>query len=226
MTSQASTPIYASFPSDKLTIGAGVAIFHLATARVVLCYHSRDHYWFLPKGRKNANEDVRHAAEREGFEESGYRNRLLPLPLEHRQTDPDEGHQPFVTEAVWIQLMPLSPTKQYMLSWFVAETVPEEVEASYDGLQGRLYTPPPRFPESMTLTQRIALDQPSSAEVYQPLWHEGTGVDEEELLYKSHLLPIDEARRRLAGSIMEDVVKKGWEAVQLKMRIEAEAVVG
>lgn len=34
-----------------------------------MCWHSRDKYWFLPKGRRNASEDAGRAAEREGFEE-------------------------------------------------------------------------------------------------------------------------------------------------------------
>lgn len=62
-------PVVANFASDRITFGAGVAIFHLATARVVVCYHSRDHYWFLPKGRRNAGEETMRTAEREGFEE-------------------------------------------------------------------------------------------------------------------------------------------------------------
>ena len=36
MPPQTSPPLYANFPSSKLTIGAGVAIFHLATERVVV----------------------------------------------------------------------------------------------------------------------------------------------------------------------------------------------
>ena len=62
-------PVVASFDSEHLTIGAGVAIFHLASSRVVLCYHSVHKYWFLPKGRRDANEETSTAAEREGFEE-------------------------------------------------------------------------------------------------------------------------------------------------------------
>ena len=49
--------------------GAGVVIFHLATDRVVLCRHSRDGVWFLPKGRRDASEDTVTTACREGFEE-------------------------------------------------------------------------------------------------------------------------------------------------------------
>ena len=72
-----SNPIHANFASEKLTIGAGVAIFHLASARVVICYHSRDGYWFLPKGRRNVGEDTTEAGVREGFEEV----RFFPSPF-------------------------------------------------------------------------------------------------------------------------------------------------
>lgn len=62
-------PVVASFDSEHLTVGAGVAIFHIASSRVVVCYHTTQGYWFLPKGRKDANEETSVAAEREGFEE-------------------------------------------------------------------------------------------------------------------------------------------------------------
>lgn len=62
-------PITGNWDSAHTTIGAGVAIFHLASSRIVLCYHSVDEYWFLPKGRRDANEDSGAGAEREGYEE-------------------------------------------------------------------------------------------------------------------------------------------------------------
>lgn len=226
---QASKPVHASFPSERITIGAGVAIFHLASERVVLCYHSRDRYWFLPKGRKNANESITAAAEREGYEESGYRNRLLPLPFQHRATDPDEGHQRFVTESLWTQFLPLSARSQYLLFWFAAETTPSEVEESYradDNSTGaaRVYRPPPAFSVDMTLAQRIAQDEATGDDgkrvIYEPVRHSNTGMDEEEDLYESYLLPIEEAIRRLRSGVMSDVVRRAWEAIQLRMEME------
>lgn len=56
--------------------------------------------------------------------------------------------------------------------------------------------------------------------VYEPTRHEGTGVDEEEALYRSFLLPIEDACQKLRGSIMEDVVRRGWEGIQERKRIE------
>lgn len=231
----ASAPTCANYPSEKLTVSGGVAIFHLATSRIVLCYHSRDHYYFLSKGRKNANESHYHAAEREGFEETGYRNRLLPLPFKHRQTDPDDGHVQFATEPIWMQLLPLSSSVQYLLFWYAAETVPPEVEQSYtlsqagtdSGVGGRIYRPPPSFPSNLTIKERVRQDElldvsTTESKYYEPIWHEGTGVDEEEALYRSSLVPIDEALRKLRGTVMEDVVRRAWEAVQLRIRMEAE----
>ena len=64
-------PILGNWDSAHTTIGAGVAIFHIASSRVVLCYHSTKKFWFLPKGRRDASEDTGSGAEREGFEEVG-----------------------------------------------------------------------------------------------------------------------------------------------------------
>ena len=36
MPPQVSPPVYANYPAEKLTIGAGVAIFHLASERVIV----------------------------------------------------------------------------------------------------------------------------------------------------------------------------------------------
>ena len=71
-------PVEAQFDSSHLTIGAGVAIFHLATARVVLCFNTIHRYHFLPKGRRDANEETGAGAEREGYEEV---HQCSPLPL-------------------------------------------------------------------------------------------------------------------------------------------------
>ena len=68
-----SQPITATFDSAAFMVGAGVAIFHLATGRVVLCSyeaHGRK-VDFLPKGRRDAGEESGVGAEREGYEEVG-----------------------------------------------------------------------------------------------------------------------------------------------------------
>lgn len=226
---QSSRPVRADFPSERLTIGAGAAIFHLASSRVVLCYHTRDKYWFLPKGRRNANEETRRAAEREAFEESGFRNRLLPLPMRHRQPDGDEGHAEYVTEPVWTQLLELSSRSQYLLHWYIAETVPSTLDNNgEDGtvfeVERRHYRPPEPFPDAMTLKQRVEQDSlpfTNGKRVhYEPKRHEGTGVDEEEALYWAELMPVEEAMRKLGGSVMEDVVRRGWDSIQLRMSME------
>ncbi|EON63449.1 hypothetical protein W97_02677 [Coniosporium apollinis CBS 100218] len=249
-----SRPVLANYASHHLTIGCGVAIFHVASARVVLCFHSRDRYWFLPKGRRDANEESGPAAEREGYEESGYRNRLLPLPIRHRQPRahaPAAAHSPFSTEPVWTQLIPQSATTQYILFWYIAETLPPNLQPPTTGNipassttpstdtspppqsptasstastpQKPPYTPPSTYPPTLSLRTRIAQEPPG----YEPPKEEGTGVDAEEALYLSSLVPVAEAREKLRGSIMADVVAKGWEAVLARLGMEeAEAEAG
>ncbi|KAL8778894.1 MAG: hypothetical protein Q9194_001734 [Teloschistes cf. exilis] len=183
-------PVVANFDSTHLVIGAGVAIFHLATSRV-----------------------------------SGYRNRLLPLPLCHRQ--PEAHHasaasSPFVVEPVWTQLMPVRPTVQYMLFWYIAETLPPNTEALLSHKtkeENGAYQKPPQFPPGMTLVERMNLD-----EGRDPPRHENTGVDEEEALYESHLLSVEDAREKLRGTIMADVVRLGWEAICTRQKMEKESV--
>ena len=75
---KADPPIVGNWDSAHTTIGAGVAIFHLASCRVVLCYHSTHGYYFLPKGRRDASEETGSGAEREGFEEVGCLARWKP----------------------------------------------------------------------------------------------------------------------------------------------------
>ncbi|KAK3065205.1 hypothetical protein LTS18_006414, partial [Coniosporium uncinatum] len=148
-----SQPFRAQIPSNLLTHGAGVAIFHLRTSRVVVCHHSRDRYYFLPKGRKDIGESLAEASVREGFEESGVRCRLLPLGIGTRQTVPvswgadgkgkaegeGEGEGQgrgsgrgkggrWNSEAVWTEILPHGRRGWYLLSWFVGETVPPEDE--------------------------------------------------------------------------------------------------
>ena len=69
---QSNLPVFAQFSSENLVLGAGVAIFHVKTGRVVICsaddrYGRR--YYFLPKGRRDAGEESGTGAEREGYEE-------------------------------------------------------------------------------------------------------------------------------------------------------------
>lgn len=139
-----------------------------------------------------------------------------------------------MTEPLWLQFLPLSARSQYILFWYAAETLARDVEESYSvpgttanatASSSRIYRPPPAFPAGLTLAQRIAQDitvKDGEKVVCTPAHHPNTGVDEEELLYESYLLPIADARRRLKSSVMEDVVRRGWEAVQLRIKMEEE----
>ena len=243
---KADPPVTGNWDGANTSIGAGVAIFHLASCRVVLCYHSTHKYYFLPKGRRDASEDTGSGAEREGFEEvgtllrdylntmtrclhvqqSGYRNRLLPLPIPTRQPQAHNpppssvASTPFVTEPVWTQLIPATRTVQYILFWYIAETVPPELEVSLSAQekeQGMAYQYPPKFNPEMTLKHRIGMEQ----EGYEPIKHQNTGVDAEEALYESYLMPVEEAIKKLGNGISADVVRRGWEAIQRRHHMEA-----
>ncbi|KAF3044210.1 hypothetical protein E8E11_008283 [Didymella keratinophila] len=186
--------VAAQYSGEDFVVGGGVAIFHIATGRVVICsapYHGKK-YYFLPKGRRDAGEDSRTGAEREGYEESGYRNRLLPLPTTHRQPQahPRVDSPPLTAEPVWMQLMPLGYRNiQYVLYWYIAETLPPDLEGELETEVGGAYKPPPAYPHDLTLRERIKLEPES----YEPKHHEGTGVDEEEATYESHLVSVEEA---------------------------------
>ncbi|KAL8824413.1 MAG: hypothetical protein Q9191_005072 [Dirinaria sp. TL-2023a] len=226
MSSASDRPVVASFDSEHLTIGAGAAIFHVASSRVVVCYHPVHEYWFLPKGRRDANEETGFAAEREGFEESGYRNRLLPTFQRHRQPRPHNPSSPvpavFSIEPVWMQLVPVSHTAQYVLFWYIAETLAPDIETSVNSeaeAQGMTYQIPPRFPAELTLAERVKQD----GNGYEPVRHENTGVDAEEAQYASYLLSIPDAMEKLKGTVMTDVVRKGWKGIQLRWEMEGKA---
>ncbi|MCJ1436747.1 hypothetical protein MMC27_006129 [Xylographa pallens] len=226
-----SLPATGAFPSPRFVVAGGVAIFHLASARVVVCRHSLDGDWFLPKGRRDAGEESRAGAEREGFEESGYRNRVLPLPLHTRQPVPynvaEEALSPFVADPLLVQLLPVSGRCQYVLFWYVAETVPPEVEAGLDremeeaatGENPTPYRVPPGYPEGLTLAARVRLEEGG----YEPVHHPNTAVDAEEALYESHLLPVEEAIYRLRRtSLQHEIVRCGWNAVCARYEMEAQ----
>ena len=84
--------------------------------------------------------------------------------------------------------------------------------------QGTAYQYPPRFEDDMTLKQRIAMEEKG----YEPVRHENTGVDAEEALYESYLLPVEEAVGKLGRSVSADVVRKGWAAICLRRQMEEE----
>jgi hypothetical protein len=152
--------------------------------------------------------------------QSGYRNRILPLPTSHRQPEPYPriSTHPLTAEPVWIQLLPLGHHEvQYILYWYIAETLPPTLEADLHTDPGMPYKPPPAYPANLALRDRMAMEP----EGYEPKHHEGTGVDEEELGYTSFLVSVEEAVRMLGrGGVMADVVLRGWKGIQDRMALE------
>ena len=122
-------------------------------------------------------------------------------------------------EPVWTQLAPVTKTAQYILFWYIAETVPPNVEVSLSAQekeQGMAYQYPPKFEANTKLKERMEMEE----EGYEPIRHENTGVDAEEALYESYLMPVEEAIEKLGKGISADVVRKGWEGIQLRQKME------
>ena len=128
----------------------------------------------------------------------------------------------FSQEPVWTQLVPVTSTCQYVLFWYIAETIPPSAETSIppraEG-EASPYQRPPPYPVDLTLTNRVKLEP----EGYEPIRHEDTGVESEEAQYTSYLLPIPEAVKKLQGSIMADVVRKGWKGIEKRREMEERA---
>lgn len=134
--------------------------------------------------------------------------------------------------------MPASAHTQYILFWYVAETVPPDDDDDDDDTTTTTttttiapYTPPRPYPPTLRLRDRIALEEAPAAaagrrgrgRTYEPRRHEGTGVNEEEALYESHLVPVREAVRKLEGHVMGDVVRIGWEGTVERLAMEGRA---
>lgn len=114
--------------------------------------------------------------------------------------------------------MPVTRSTQYMLFWYIAETLPPDIEQALSHKseqEGDVYIAPPPFPKDMALAARMELDKDSD-----PVKHENTGVNEEEALYESYLISVDEAQEILKGTLMADVVGIGWEAIQARIELE------
>jgi hypothetical protein len=58
---------------------------------------------------------------------------------------------------------------------------------------------------------------------YEPTRYDNTGVDSEEALYTSELVPVQEAIARLGRSSMVEVVAIGWDRIQARLKAEEAA---
>jgi hypothetical protein len=123
----------------------------------------------------------------------------------------------FVAEPVWTSLLPMSRGIQYLLHWFIAETLPPDVEQTIGPPPvSREYQQPPPYPSDLSLIERVT-SEPAD---YEPPRYENTGVDSEEALYSSRLMPVREAISKLRGSSMANVVNTGWERIQARLMAE------
>lgn len=106
---------------------------------------------------------------------------------------------------------------QYVLYWYIAETLPPALEAELETEVGAPYKPQPPYPQGLSLRDRVKMEP----EGYKPLHHEWTGVDEDERAYESELVSVEEAVRRLEkNSVSADVVLRGWKGIQDRLAME------
>ena len=77
------------------------------------------------------------------------------------------------------------------------------------------YQYPPKFETNLTLKERIEMEKG-----YEPIRHPNTGVNDDEALYESYLMTVDEAISKLGRGVSADVVRRGWEAIQLRRNME------
>ena len=104
-----------------------------------------------------------------------------------------------------------------MLHWYIAETLPPEDEARIGPPPAsRKYQEPPAYPTDLSLHDRVAMEPDN----YEPKRYPNTGVDSEEALYTSELVPVQEAFKRLGKNSMADVVAIGWDRIQTRLEHE------
>jgi len=128
-----------------------------------------------------------------------------------------------------MQLMPASrrSQSQYVLFWYIAETVPPDVEASLNKSMEESataenptpYQYPPKYPEDLSLESRVEMEEGG----YEPVHHKNTAVDSEEALYESYLLPVEEAIYRLRWTpLQHEIVRCGWNAICARYEFESQ----
>lgn len=146
---------------------------------------------------------------------------MIPLPIQHRQPQAAaEDAVQNVIESVWTSLLPNSKRTQYLLHWYIAETLPPEDEARIGPPPlSRQYQVPPPFPPDTTLRDRLAAEPDD----HGPIRYPNTAVDEEEACYASELVSVDEAIKKLGRSSMAEVVRIGWERIGARLLSEEAA---
>jgi 8-oxo-dGTP pyrophosphatase MutT (NUDIX family) len=78
-------------PSAGFYLAAGTVTVDLVRRKVLIIHDRDDGVYKLPRGHKDWGEPLETAAERETFEETGFRATLLPVPLSTRATLPSQA---------------------------------------------------------------------------------------------------------------------------------------
>lgn len=121
----ASTAPTTASTSDTPTTPVESRPSNMSNLQICILHHKRTNDYVLPKGRKDVNESLEHAAARETFEESGYPCEPLPCPMFTRAPNPDlyTGLQPHVepasTEPFTITFKTLKDGSGKLIFWYL-----------------------------------------------------------------------------------------------------------
>jgi len=201
--------------SQDLQLAASVVIIQPSTGLFVLLSEKQtwkfggkeieEERWFLPRGRKDMGETIEETAVREGYEESGYRCTLMPLDVPTNATRPlDKDKKPLRSrypncEPIYIQVIHNPPPARLNL----------HTEKWHDPDEGGT--------EYICFYYIAEIPEDAVQEKDTKMWDEQG--------YVSHLLPFEEAKKKLercdvhmyhvlckAGQIWEDT--KAYEAMK------------
>ncbi|KAF7288134.1 Nudix hydrolase domain-containing protein [Mycena chlorophos] len=169
------------FADQNFLLGAGMVVIQESTHRIVMCYERERKYWFLPKGRKDIGQTLEETALREAYEESGYRVEPRLLYTNTLAPGPPNDPQAY-REPNWEPIMMTTIASPARKSRRTGELRPASVYliSWYVGA--------------------IAADA---------VREEGTMMPDE-VNYETHLLSLEEARRKLWGTQEMRVVEYAW----------------
>lgn len=122
-----------------------------------------------------------------------------------------------VIEPVWTTLLPMTRSIQYLVHWYIAETLPPDIETAVGPPpDSKEYQEPPAYPTDLSLVTRLA----SEPEGYEPPRYENTGVDDDEAQFTSHLVSLEKANQLLGDTAQGAVINAGWTAIQARLKAE------
>ncbi|KAF9555735.1 hypothetical protein CPC08DRAFT_620126, partial [Agrocybe pediades] len=178
-----------AWSSQDFMLGAGMVIFQQNTHKIVVVHDTQTDSWFFPRGRKDTWESLEQTALREAYEESGYRVEFLQIYNPHRQPSGKDTEE-------YDRRVPLCIEPIYMT---ITPYFPKKLRNGGTRPGGQY----------LTTWYAGRIDEGAVAE-------SGTGMPDEQN-YKSHLMPYEEAMKKLHGD-EKMVLTYAWELFQCTLK--------